>query len=318
MIRRLSLEKRLSFCALAVALAAGCSAEPPAPELDSEASQLTPAEQEALVARIAFDPNFVAFSELVLQVQNGAGSKFRAMTPAERAAASAEAQDIAADARQSGASVNQLTARVEALTGIPATDLRTLQVLAGEVREAFPQLAQTGPALVGQAVQANPLLTGLIIVSGDVDDDDEEEDTADCLNDCVDEYIAAHNAAIWDYLLDLVQCGSSGNPFAIAICMLVATAECAFEQLVATNNLDNCEDDCLGIPPQGTCDSDSDCLASEWCDTGTLGIGDNECEPDKFIGEVCSRDAKCLSGCCKYDFWQNPVSMTCNPAADCN
>jgi hypothetical protein len=86
----------------------------------------------------------------------------------------------------------------------------------------------------------------------------------------------------------------------------------------ALANYDDCQDICRGEDPDGECDSDADCEKNEWCDTGTLGFGDNVCKPDKHIGEVCSRDAKCLSGCCKYDFWQNPVSMTCNPASDCN
>lgn len=319
---RRSLDMKLAAGALyfaALVAAGGCTASSDAPELITEASQLTPAEQDALVDQLAFDPRFVAFNELAFDIHGRASRKFAAMTPAEWTAAKAEASDIAADAHVPDANADQLASRVTALTGVPWNDLRLLQTRAIALRTAFPQLVQTGPALLGQAVYQNPVLTGILVTSGGVEeDDDAEEETVDCLNDCLDEYIAAHNRAGFDFGLDLLGCAASGNPYAAVICIALSTAEWAVEELIATNNYDNCKDGCFGIPPQGECDSDADCLSSQWCDTGTLGFGDNECEPDKSIGEVCSRDAKCSSGCCKFDFWQNPVSMTCNPASDCN
>ena len=308
----------LLFGALVTAAGAGCAEQGPDAELDVAAAKLTPAEQDALVQRISLHPSFGQFATVVFDIQGRGSRKLSAMTPAQRAAAKAEALDLIADAKSSDANAQQLMARMTALTSLSQADIATVDARADALRANFPQLVTSGPALLGQAVEANPLLVDLLVLTGGFEVDDPEEDTADCLDDCLEEYTAAHNEAGFEWAEDMIECSLSVTPLAVIICLAVVTGEWAVAELVATNNYDNCQDECLGIPPQGECDSDLDCLSTEWCDTGTLTIGDNECEPDKSIGQVCSRDAKCLSGCCKFDFWQHPVSMTCNPATDCN
>lgn len=66
------------------------------------------------------------------------------------------------------------------------------------------------------------------------------------------------------------------------------------------------------------CTSDGDCDSDEYCWTGVVGIGTNECRPKKSNGQTCSRGGQCSSGCCKYKFFVNPVSSTCRPSSDCN
>lgn len=303
--------------ALVTAIGAGCSETAPEAELDVEAAQLTPAEQEALVQRIAADDAYGDFIALAFAVQGDGSRKLSAMTPAQRAAAKAEALDLIADAKAPDANAQQLAVRMNALIGLSQAEITALDGRADAVRATFPNLVASGPALLGQAVQANPVLVGLLVETAGFEPDDPEEDTADCLHDCLEEYTAAHNDAGFEYALDMLECAVSGSPLAIIVCLAIETGEWAVEELIATNNYDNCKDECLGIPPQGECDCDGDCLSSEWCDTGTLGIGDNECEPDKAQGEVCSRDGKCQSGCCRYNFWQHPLSMTCDLATRC-
>lgn len=302
--------------ALMTAAGAGCAETAPA-GLEVAAAQLTPAEQQALVEQIAFDDSYGDFIEVAFAIQGDGSRKLSAMTPAEREAARGEALDLIADAKSSDPNGPELVARMNALVSLSQADIAALDARADAVRATFPNLVASGPALLGQAVQANPVLVGLLLATVGVEPDDSEEDTADCLDDCLEEYTAAHNDAGFEYALDMLECTVSGTPLSIILCLAIETGEWAVEELVATNNYDNCQDACLGIPPQGECDSDLDCPSSEWCDTGTLGIGDNECEPDKAQGEVCSRDAKCQSGCCRYNFWQHPISMTCDLRTRC-
>ncbi len=71
---------------------------------------------------------------------------------------------------------------------------------------------------------------------------------------------------------------------------------------------------------QGTCvcSSDADCGNAEFCWTGVLGIGKNECRPKKALSDTCSRGGQCTSNCCKLDLSTNPVSPVCRPTDKCN
>lgn len=82
--------------------------------------------------------------------------------------------------------------------------------------------------------------------------------------------------------------------------------------------------DCDGWPfdsNNNECTSDAGCPSDQYCWKGPLGIGDNECRDKKSVGEACSRDGKCLSGCCKVNlnpFSQWPLGGSCRPAGQCN
>ncbi|MFQ5527042.1 MAG: Dickkopf N-terminal cysteine-rich domain-containing protein [Thermoanaerobaculia bacterium] len=61
------------------------------------------------------------------------------------------------------------------------------------------------------------------------------------------------------------------------------------------------------------CTSDGHCDNDEYCDEGTLGIGENQCKNKKNEGTSCSRNNQCKSGCCKlFNF-----KVQCRPSSKC-
>lgn len=287
----------------------GCSSSGESPTIESAA--LDPAEQEEIVDEIAFSPEFVSYEERVIALETRMSKALAEMTPAELEATRKEALDLLADARADGATFAELAPRMQALTGVTPAELQSVRVRASALNQRFPQLHATGPALFGQAVEYNPQLNSLNEASAVTDDAPSE-----CLEDCEEEYRADHNLASTIWWIQNILCLPLG--IGAPICQLEALIQWQIAEAEARADYDDCIEICLGLDPDGECEDDEDCDQDEWCDTGTLGFGDNVCKPDKSIGQVCSRDAKCLSGCCKYDFWQHPVSMTCNPASDCN
>jgi hypothetical protein len=281
----------------------------------TELEPLDASENEELVDELAHSPEFVAYEERVIALETRATKALAEMTPAQRAAAHAAAVDLLADARADGADFNELAPRMQALTGVSASDLLSVKNHAVALARRFPQLRAAGPALFGQAVEDNLHLSSLSdasAVTGDLPDDE----TAECLQDCNEEYRSDHNIAGAIWWIQNLLCLPLG--VGAPLCMLEALVQWQIAEAEARADHDDCREICLGQDPDGECEDDADCDQDEWCDTGALGSGDNECKPDRSIGQVCSRDAKCPSDCCRFDFWQNPVSMTCNPASDCN
>ena len=72
---------------------------------------------------------------------------------------------------------------------------------------------------------------------------------------------------------------------------------------------DSNNDDIFDGNLNNQCFHDSDCMTDEWCWKGPLGIGHNECRPDKENGEPCGRDAKCLSGCCNFNLFGSKCAV---------
>ena len=82
---------------------------------------------------------------------------------------------------------------------------------------------------------------------------------------------------------------------------------------------DECFGECAGeVPSEEECLQDSDCASNEFCWAGVIGIGANECRPEKSQGETCARHGQCSSDCCKLHVWTNALSKTCRPANKCN
>jgi microsomal dipeptidase-like Zn-dependent dipeptidase len=61
------------------------------------------------------------------------------------------------------------------------------------------------------------------------------------------------------------------------------------------------------------CEDDGDCN-NGYCDTGTLGVGKNQCKSFKDLGDGCTRGGQCRSGCCK-PYWGK---VQCRPADKCD
>ena len=294
--------------AMAFAAGAGCTGE--AVTLESAAL-----DQQEIIEELASAPAFRSYVTSALALQARSAEALAAMTPAERAVFEAEATALLADARLPGATFGELAGRMTELTGVTAAELQAVGIRAANLAQLYPQLPESGPALFGQVLQHDPELDALLRSSGSGDEDPPDEELEDCYQDCHEEYFWDHAKAITTFQLQAAGC-TQGGLFG-PVCWMVAWIQYELAEAAAQDALDDCLAICRGEDPDVACDDDKDCDPDEWCDHGTLGFGENECKPDKFIGEVCSRDAKCLSGCCKYDFWQHPFSMTCNPASDC-
>ena len=298
-----------------IATAIGCNTAAPEAVVSTN-TPLTSSQQDDTVQTVAFDPAFVAYAEIAIRLAGKSTHHAAPLDANGQAAATAQATQLDLDI-EAGATPALFFPRLTALTTVTTDDFGQLKLAGQALAQRFPNLTTTGPALFGQAIAANPQLQDLVLDTYGRNDDDDE--LTDCLGDCNDEYISDHNTAIAWFAIDTAICtGLIVFPPVSAACFATAMLDQVRRELDALADYDDCEDICFGNDPDGECEADSDCNSNEWCDTGTLGIGDNVCKPDKSIGQVCSRDAKCLSGCCKFDFWQNPVSMTCNPASDCN
>jgi hypothetical protein len=147
---------------------------------------------------------------------------------------------------------------------------------------------------------------------------------ADCIDNCNDGYDDAAIVAELIYIKENILCvlaASGGGPAApiIAIgCGAAALTELAITMAIADDHRDDCIDACNGVNPDGECSYDWDCEDSEYCFEGLASLGNNTCRDKRELGQVCSRDGKCESGCCRYDFWVNPFQMTCQPFQECN
>jgi hypothetical protein len=67
-------------------------------------------------------------------------------------------------------------------------------------------------------------------------------------------------------------------------------------------------------PKDKECTDNGDCLDSEYCWKGPLGIGENECRDLKENGQNCGNDDACESGCCNF----NLFGSECAVPSKCN
>lgn len=144
---------------------------------------------------------------------------------------------------------------------------------------------------------------------------DTEVDQCEAL--CAAQYAVAVAIGLQAYLAALAAATVAGpvGPILAA----AATATYFYALAKAQGELDDCNAICNGeIPTDEECLQDSDCAANQYCWTGVLGIGENECRPEKTQGSTCSRHGQCISGCCKLHVWTNPFSKTCRPADACD
>lgn len=260
-------------------------------------------------------PAFAALAAHVRDVRVSLSARAGAMTPAQRAAYLQDLVELRPALDDGGPA--QLTQFTE-LTGITVNELRQLRDQTMAFKLSYPD-EPGGPS--GPAPDNIPEL--------------DEEDSAgsvpggggsssadpDCIDECNDAYNDTATLAEAIYIQESLLCILSapiGTPIAALLCGAAALVELAATMAIADENRDDCIDVCNGINPDGECSDDWDCDDSEYCWEGPAGIGDNECRDKKENGQVCSRDGKCESGCCKYDFWVNPVQFTCQPAQDCN
>ena len=143
-----------------------------------------------------------------------------------------------------------------------------------------------------------------------------DPETEECLEQCELNYQMAVGGATVGMVIGLVVAASRG---------VLAGSILALGVLGATGKTlawiwslrEQCIEECYGIEDD-SCGWDADCPADDYCWTGVLGIGKNECRPEKAEGKTCARDGQCQSGCCKYHLPSNPLSQVCRPSSKCN
>ena len=271
------------------------------PSQSAAALDMSRADVEALAKTLSKDATFIRWMRLNMEIVEQMQAALDEMSRDQANAAVQALMELA----DSGATEAQVLARIAELTGVSQAKMNRAGTMANQIKQRYPVMGSAGPAMIGHATVTNPALLSQLSKI-EIDTRTEEEK---CIDACKEEREERARAAVMTYAAISVGC-----PF----CMPAAGLWLIGELMDAANDEDNCIDICMGFFKEGECRDDDDCDPTEWCYRGPLGIGDNECRPDKDIPETCSRDEKCLTGCCTYDFWQHPVSNTCNPAADCN
>ena len=158
-------------------------------------------------------------------------------------------------------------------------------------------------------------------------DRETDDDVTACQEDCQRTYLIAAATAMTAYISGLAGCTALG-PVAWIPCYAAVTWAYAWAVTQAGQNAEECVEDCeqrygggdgtdgddSSSSDEEYCEQDSDCASDEWCDKGTLGVGQNECKPKKEEGQVCVRDSQCETDCCKFYwyFWQ------CRPSSKCD
>ncbi len=271
---------------------------------------LTP-EQQVLAGRVATHPDFPALlSDALLYAEQEMG---RADTSGQRLAV---LRDLEARLK-AGEPVTQQTWAVLGLT------VERVQAQQGRVQRLFaahPELnglsKEARSAVLLQATQQRmeirDFLAGATASTVPTPAPPTDDGFRHCIDLCALQFGAAAGSAIITYVTALAACTAVGPgwPF----CAAAASAAYAMAIATADGALKNCQEEC-GLQP---CHDDDDCAPSEYCWTGVLGAGENECRDKKEQSQTCSRHGQCESNCCKLYVPAHPFSKTCRPADKCD
>ncbi len=296
-----------------VLLAAACGGSTePAVELASEPAGLDGKADTLATSGLAKDPRFIQLlqgSATVIGQQLAYGRKASAQAWRDNVAALRSGNEAQAQAALAQLGVDRaIIAEHGALVRDLVAKYRLTTPLA--IKSAFRSAYRTagGDGFVGGAIEYE---------LHQIEDEDYTAPTdaeSSCLNDCKIDAALEAEAAFVAYCLSLAGCGAAGPAWPICAGLATATYVAALAAMDA--HVDNCVEACEGV--ESYCSQDSDCPAGDFCWTGVLGIGHNECRDKKELGQTCSRGGQCESGCCKYNLFENAVSPVCRPSDKCN
>mgnify|MGYP000152976374 FL=1 len=296
-------------------IAAGCDTGPqtaPTVELRAGKGSVSPkiaAQADALAKAIAYDEAFVELVELSAGMMGD-------LVQAQQKLSDEDVDAIAiTTTHPSFADVMGPGPLLAHLGGEPA-DLAQIKTLVQEIRENH-QLHSASPADIGylfdKALQTE---AGAQLLETSVGGELAMMLYDPCEQLCINIYTAAATIAVAAFVIAM---GIAAVTFPFGI-ILAQVAVAALNRALAEAQAerDVCIAACDGeIIEVDLCGDADICEDDEYCWTGVLGIGADECRPKKNQGRTCANHEQCLSDCCKLHVWTNPVSKTCRPANAC-
>lgn len=201
------------------------------------------------------------------------------------------------------------------LGGDPA-DLQRMRSLVDDLRashgleDASPEDLQYVFELAIASEHAQGMMTDAVAAELDV-----VSEWTECEGACLAIYMAGLAIAVFYFILAIVIAAAT-FPWGIII---AAIATAVFSRTIAELQaaFAQCLAECDGVVVDDDLCGDDLCKPDEYCWTGILGIGADECRPRRESGQTCSNHEACLSGCCKYHVLSDPVSKVCRPSSAC-
>lgn len=284
-------------CSLAL-VASACDSAPetsPALTTDPVAAQMN---------ALASDPDYAALLARASAVSAYTTEQLNRASPAQRAAWRGQLDTLQAQlASAPPSSPVVVPTLVTELTGLNQAALVSFHADARMLAQRYPALTGA-PAQLGQTAQV--LAFSMEYTLHPIEECTSEE--CECTATCDDEYRAAINAAGYEWVAEVWGFQLLGA--VIGTVTYIDDAAEAYDEYI------ECVEACTDTVIE-ECEEDNDCPSDQYC-MHPLGNPFKRCRDKKSLGEVCSRDGKCLSGCCKYHFFSNPLSMVCRPSDKCN
>ncbi len=261
---------------------------------------------EKQINLLSEDPAFISSMNGIMKIMSGMKKGFQTMPSEQRDEFVKELRTyVKKHENMKDDAGKELLKRLSETSGVSMDDFETVIKSTDGLLDRYPVIGQ-GPAATAQAMYSSK---GIEYNFSDVDPDRECDEACQCIRDCREEARIATNRAGFDAFID-VATNPSVSTFIRWFALGIKIHEIQEAEV-------ECEKLCQDWPPGFDCQSDSECEGDEYCHK-PIGNPVNSCWPKKALGDPCSGDRKCLSGCCKYHFMSNPIQMVCRPAGRCN
>lgn len=298
----------------AAPFSAGGGAPSPTPV---RTTRLAPSSPLPLAYRLAHDDSFETVINEALMLAFQQKTLMAQMSPGERELYVSSVRETTRRMRADG--VEGMLDTLGADPDVAYEQHDTMQQLAADYRFSAYTESELDTIISDAVDQARPCgytVDGWIEYNLHPIEDEPTPENEDCLLECKRDFVTGAAIAINAYIGALAACTMTGP--AAAFCLLSATATYIYALARLEVGSDNCVEACEEEVLENWCYEDGDCAGNEYCWTGVVGIGTNECRPKKNEGRTCSRDGQCFSDCCKYHAWSHPVSKVCRPSNRCH